>query len=599
MQKSHDGWFVAILVVGLCFIATMAIPRFVSGDISTPQGLPVFVSSSGDVRERLVVDQVEYLRLTEFYNGTGPATDVAPFTHRWLVPRLASLLPFESIVAINVVNLAALSVGLLSLLLLLRRWALSPLALLAASTAYSLCFPVLWYSSSSFVDAAAVGLVSLVVLAAYQRWWMGALVLVPAVMMKESALVCVPFGIALEFVRTPRRPLPGTIVRMATWPAAGLVGLALASLFAPRSTLQFWPWIPDDLTALRKNISGNLSTPVFMAEILLTVSVPAAGVMLAWYACLRRGLRPPVDRIVPLSAGVIAAAGLSFMSFVSAVWEGRTAWMLIPFALPLVGIWIDAGRANTHSTTAQLTADQPPDELRLRSDVARRAAMVCAATLLIIAAPLLSSVQRMGNSPSAEDPSHGCRFAGSLAEQLRSPAIRSTGEGPGDVELPRSATPTPLVARIEVQGSGPFTASLASSPTDDGEQVLRTNGPYRGSILLDVTQDDRWLRMTAESRWTLTLLPVAQMLQGTGEVPIDGAGDVVMVVPGGTRAEAWASFVAGDAQVAPVGRSRFSNDDLRAEALLPRGTEAIVVRSEGPWKLRVRRSGEMLPGFGC
>ena len=212
--------------------------------------------------------------------------------------------PLSAPIAFNAVNLVLLAVGLASLVILLRGWGLSAAVLAGSTLVYAVSFPVLWYSTSNWTDAGSVGLVGVCILAAYRRWWLGLLVLVPAVLAKETSLVCVAFGMALEASRPALEPKGRRVARMACWLVGGLVSVALARNCRWCQSDGFLAMAGCGCGDHPQQRGPNLRNSSGPPSVLLTALVPGAILIGVWWLMQRRGLLIERHIRLPLTAGM-------------------------------------------------------------------------------------------------------------------------------------------------------------------------------------------------------------------------------------------------------------------------------------------------------
>ena len=446
----------------------------------------MFVTADGDAYQGLVTDQAEYFRLTEYYAGRGPAPDTAPFTSRLLVPWLAARLPLSAPIAFNVVNLVLLAVGLASLVMLLRGWGLSAAVLAGSTLVYAVSFPVLWYSTSNWTDAGSVGLVGVCILAAYRRWWLGLLVLVPAVLAKETSLVCVAFGMALEATRPALVPKGRRVARMACWLVGGLVSVALARTVAGASPTVFSPWLVADAATIRNNVALNLRNSSGPPSVLLTALVPGAILIGVWWLMQRRGLLIERHIRLPLTAGMVGAVVLSAVSFLTALWDGRVLWVMFPFALPLGAVTVEV---LLHSGVEPFSVLQSTTRPITMARLLRRLGVgAVAAFALILGA---ASVGRRIAPPAAEVDAVGVQWADHLGELRLDhfPAVEGLGRDSVPVPLVRSA---PLLLDYDTTGPGAFSMHLRPEEGPGRSQLLvQRSSPSSGTVLVDSLRSQR------------------------------------------------------------------------------------------------------------
>lgn len=343
---------IAIALVGLLVLVAAALPRFGARGEPAMAHLFSYELADGEELVGLTVDMREYLHGTEYWAGVTDAPSVAPFTSRLAVPFVAGQLPWSAPTSFNVVVLAALALGLVALIAAWVRLELSAGAVLLGTLAYALAFPVFYWSSFIYVDGAVVGLLAVLLAAlVFDRPWIALLVLMVAVLAKESGLAGVPVVMVWAWLDGPSdAPL---IRQRRTWiaVAAVIVGIAtmvLARVVGPTATEFYNPWLPTP-SQISRYFGANLGRPGPLAQVVFTAAIPAALVLLAW----RRRSRgePDLDPRLFWTAmtGVVMALLLNVQALFTAQWDGRTLWTAYPYAATLgAAAW--HGLANARSS---------------------------------------------------------------------------------------------------------------------------------------------------------------------------------------------------------------------------------------------------------
>jgi len=577
---STRATLVAVLV-GLLALVVVGAPRFARGLGEPPQLAPLYVSSSGERVEGLVTDQVEYLRLVDWASGRRPAPDTAPFTQRLLVPALAAFVPLDEPIALNVVNLALMGVGLVSLVLLIRSWVGRSNVVVLVALLYGTGFPVLWYATSSWVDAGAVGLAGLVVYAAYRRWWLAVILLVPAVLAKESAMVCVAFGLALEWTRDPAAaPRAPRAVRLVAWPAAGVLGMLAARLLAPPSSVTA-PWRPSDLDAVQHWLASNFNGPRNLAHVLLTGALPLLGLLFTWFGVRGRRMTVPRERLLPLTAGCLAVLALSAGAVFGALWDGRTVWMLVPLGLPLLAMWLDqVGLAGFGQDRVDEAASTSVG--RVQAATTPWVQLGCVIVAAVLTLPLVAS-ELASASPGAVSAS-SCRFADRLAELDEFEGSVDEREGDATIDLPADLGDAPLV--VELSSDQAVTLQVLDAGGAVLDEPVSADERYHGTVLIDAGPDASVLGVESSGSWSLVQRPVSQLFNWEAVGPLRGDGDAVLVIPGGSRVAAIATLRSSDpdAGIVAVGATPSAGVEPEPVVELPRGTEAVQIRGS-EWQL--------------
>ncbi|MFN7147901.1 MAG: hypothetical protein ACK4V6_00295 [Microthrixaceae bacterium] len=585
----EEGALVPTRWVGLCFLAgavailLVAAPRFARHESVGPSTGPTFVTAEGDGYLQLVTDHVEYFRLIEHFAGTGPAPDTAPFTGRLVAPWLAAQLPFDAPVALAVVDLLLLGVGLASMLLLLRSWGISRPVLALATAAYALSFPVLWYGAANWVDPAAVGLIGLCILAAYRRWWLGALALVPAVLTKESALVCVVFGVALELTRPGRTSRGVRLARAGAWLGAAAASWWLLAALTIDSPVVFAPWVPGNLEVLLQVVAVNMRSAGSLSLVLLSGLLPLGILVGLWLTRRRRPI--PRHVLVPLLAGALGALGLSALALVGALWDGRLIWATYPFLLPL-GAWMLEVQRRTFAERSGLGSDPSFREMAgpLRAELTPRRVVRAglAAVGLFVAILVLGGVwgvlgEVLSPRASVMEPNR-VAFADRLDELRLDEVVDRSGRGDAAVPIPMQRD-APLLVDYEHRGPGELRLVAPS-----GDTLVEREGAAQGTVVLDAT-DQGALEVLADGAWSLRFRSISDAFHWSGYAPMSGASDAVILIPGGSIEVRTVELRSDDPDahltaITADGARRLDSGDV-----LPPGTEALAVISAAEWEL--------------
>ncbi|CAN5562464.1 hypothetical protein BH10ACT3_BH10ACT3_12440 [soil metagenome] len=343
------GAAVVLALAGVALLWLVAAPRFGAFGAEPSPVLFEYTTSTGREMTGLTVDMREYLHATEYYAGTGDAPTIAPFSNRVAVPFVAGLLPWDAPVSLNLVVLAALSIGLVALVAAWRRLGLALGPMVVGTLGFSVAFPVFYWGSFNYVDGAVVGLLAVLLAAlVFEQPVVAIVVLLAAVFTKEAGLVGLPVIVVWSFLGATSRATKWALSAGAA--VASVAGLVLAQVLAPRATEFYNPWLPT-LSDMHDYFGNNVGRPGPMGQVVLTAVVPAALTLFAWNR-RRNGLIDLDPRLFwTLSVGVVAGVLLNIQALLTAQWDGRTLWTIYPFALTL--------GAAALTRRAQRPADEP------------------------------------------------------------------------------------------------------------------------------------------------------------------------------------------------------------------------------------------------
>lgn len=331
----RDHRAVAVLIVVLSLPLVLA-PRFNRQDLGIVQ--PLIGTPKGEVQ----IDMRNYLNLTRYFRGELSLDSVAaPFAYRPLVPFLAARLPFDPFLSFNLVNVAAIGITPLIVFLTVRRLGFPFEYGILGGLLYLWSFPVMYYGPSGYVDATAMLILFLMVMArAYQKdAWLPLLGIMGG-LAKETVVVVFPFLVA-DLWRRRRKRSSGSIYLILTlfsyWGAIHWVRArcGVDSQFV---------WLPDTVF-----LSQNLYRIKAYASPLLAFGIPG------WLALsyLIKHFRMDRDRMaIPMVVGMFSGLALFAYSFLAAYSDGRFVWTAYPFMIVLALCHIRAERRRHTASSA-------------------------------------------------------------------------------------------------------------------------------------------------------------------------------------------------------------------------------------------------------
>jgi hypothetical protein len=555
---------VATIALGIALILGVALGTGRSSS-ARPSG-SAYTTAAAHLRSDEVPDSVAYLEMIDAHHG-GPGSDMAPFTARWLVPAIAGLLPLDSGTALQLVNIALLIAGMACLVLLISGWVRHSATLVAAVVLFSVAVPVLQSAGAFYVDAAAVGLVAIGIWAAYRTpLWAALAVLAVGVMAKETVLILVAFGVTLELTRgSGARQRWG---RAAAWCVTGGAAFLVARQVGGSSRLVFVPWIPHDLHNLDLVLRSNLARGDAWILTGLTLAVPIMSVVIAIWTARRHWFHIAPTRLAPLAVGVGFAILLSVWAAVAAWWDPRSAWMALPFGVPLAALLIDAILERGIRSTMH--------DRRFRRIVGATVALAfaCLVVAAVVSAALpFRAYQNHETTPRLTAtplrPFEAVRHAGRGSTRLDVP---DTGDGRPvllDVDVPH-----PARVRVQLQG--------ASRPLFDGR--LDTSGTF----LVDPTGPGGTVNLAVDGPWTARFRSLNTVSRWSPLNALTGHGPNVVLIPGASPFSISALFTSSTkgSHFQLVGGACHVPDcpDERSGEL-PIGLEALAVNDPGNWSV--------------
>ena len=141
------------------------------------------------------LDSYTYVQYVNYYNGEDIEEEVSkPYSFRFLVPLIASLLPFDSFTSLNIICLSTEILGLLFLMKVLALLGFTPKTIFITSFLYAFSFPVFYYGVVGLLDAPAIFLIILGVYLTLRKQLIPLIfTMIIAAMVNEKAVLLLPF----------------------------------------------------------------------------------------------------------------------------------------------------------------------------------------------------------------------------------------------------------------------------------------------------------------------------------------------------------------------------------------------------------------------
>jgi hypothetical protein len=512
-----------------------------------------------------VPDSVAYLEMTDAHHG-GPGSDMAPFTARWLVPAIAGLLPMDAGAALQLVNIVLLIAGMACLVLLLSDWVRHSATLMVAVVLFGVSVPVLQSAGALMVDAAAVGLVSIGIWAAYRLpMWAALGVLAVGVMAKETAIILVAFGVTLELMRGA-----GTRVRWAkaaAWCVTGGAAYLIARHVGASGRLVFVPWLPHDLHNLELLLRVNLGRGAAWILTGLTLVVPIASILVAIWGARGGWFRIRPVRLVPLAVGVGFAFLLSAWAAVAAWWEPRSAWMALPFGVPVAALLVDAVLDRGIRSTLR--------SRRFRRVVAATAAL---GFVSLVVAGVVSTAL-----PFNAYQSHETTPRLTATPLRRFETVSHSGHGDTQLRVPDTGDGRPVVLDVDV----PQPAKVRIETSGSGRPLFDAKLDKTGTFLVDPKGPGATVAITVDGPWTARFRSLDTVSRWSSLDALSGHGPDLVLIPGGSPFSASALFQSSTkgSHFQLVGSCHVPDCPDERAGQLPIGLEALVVNDPGDWSV--------------
>jgi hypothetical protein len=292
---------------------------------------------------RPLSDALHYITYTHYFRGNilQPPFNTLPEIHSWkpIVPYLASWLPFDAMTSLNIINMLFLLMGIWALYRLFDHFYIKKTLVWLGLYIFVVSFPMFYYATIGYLDAAAVGLVCLGLWCLFaQHWWALFLIIVLGNWAKESVLVLVPATFLYVYAFKKNR----------WW-------WAMPALFLSGYTVSSWlirqlaPTIFRGIATHRYNhpndgnfagfwhiksqiLMDNLSNPHFYGSYILSF-LPLLGMM--WYVGrLRVGIFSANKKVLYIFlAGIATSLAMHTFALLAGVPDGRLLWVSYPFGV--------------------------------------------------------------------------------------------------------------------------------------------------------------------------------------------------------------------------------------------------------------------------
>jgi hypothetical protein len=550
---------IVVALVGVLVLVGAAFLRAPTYD----SGVATYTTSSGHVYRSLLPDSVAYLQMADRQHG-GPGSDMRPFTSRLLAPELAGWLPTDAGVGLRTVNLGLLCLGLVALTALIGSWVRRTTSLVIAVLLYATAIPVVKFGWSLMVDGAVVGAIAVGIWVIQRRpLWNGLVAIVLAVLVKEWALVLVPFAIATDLTTCPRPRR--TSARIGAWCAAGMLGLALSWLGGRSGRTVFVPWIPHDLQTVKFTLQNNLGRPDGWMLAAATLFVPVLSTVILGVAAHRRWVRIEPVRFIPFAIGGTAGAAVWASAAAIAWWDIRSAWLVVPFGVPMAALLIDAVL-----------------ERGVRSVLLGRRGRQLAMTLGAIGVVALVVMSAVESSFSISPFfAHGLEpRLGREPTEPRMSSVDRHGSGRSTIAIPDFGAAGPVVLDVTVATPSHVRIDVSGSPSAVFDGRLED----RGTFLLDSQDRSPRVRLDVDGGWSGRFRTLDTLGVWNASAALTGHGPNVLLIPGGSTESYEASFGGSRTNhIWLVGNCHIPRCPDNTANVLPIGLEALVVDDPGDW----------------
>ena len=327
MGDAHiDGRLFILLV---CILMILIYPRFNREDRF---GIDAY-TTQGKPATEMLADAGKYINHVRYFRGEANAEVLRePWAYRPLPIYLASLLPFNPMTSINVVNVLFLIVGLYFLLKTISLMGLTQTSMCFAGFMFTVSFPVFFYTSVAYIDPVLIGFLCVgLYLIVAKRQLLFFLMLFLGAMVKDPYIIILPAWTIYQICLTPNKFVKAIVSSLLAL-LLFISLLYLIRLLTPVDESFFW-------VASLNGLEFNLSRPRAWIAWMLTFG-PAG--ILATYFLFKENIRIlKSPEIACCSVGMLGSFAVFGYSFFSVHLDGRYIWIAYPFMIPLACLLLE------------------------------------------------------------------------------------------------------------------------------------------------------------------------------------------------------------------------------------------------------------------
>jgi len=308
-------WYKAVLLfVSLILIS---IPRFNWRPL--PEPLNSFVGTKP-------FDVEQYEKYVEFFRGDKLILNEleGPFSYRPLVPFIASFLPFDALTSINLINLFFLSLGLFFLIKLLKHFNFDERAIFLGGLLYIISFPVFYYTTSGYIDASLVGMISIINYYMFlNKHFIFLIFFTLGILIKETVIIVLPVLVVyIYFQKNYEKKILKILFAVLIY----AVVEGVIRYFAPSKNFYIWSPSTDILLF-------NLSRVKTYLSFILTFGLPGLISLIVFFSNKKNQI--PNEVFYSLVSGIVMSILLWIYSILTAYADGRQLWVSYNFTVPL------------------------------------------------------------------------------------------------------------------------------------------------------------------------------------------------------------------------------------------------------------------------
>lgn len=277
-------------------------------------------------------DVEQYEKYVSYFRGNQIAGEEleSPFSHRPLIPFLASLLQFDELTSLNLINILIISVGLIYLLKFLWSLKFSNKSVFIGGLLFVVSFPTFYYTTSGYIDASLVGMILIFNYLLYtNKYYIFLIFFLIASLIKETVIVTFPaIVVYLYFNEKGVNKYYKILFPIILF----FLIQSLIKYYAPSKNNFFWK--PNFET-----IIYNLERIKTYLSFILTLGVPGFFTILNLINFKKFFI--PYEIFLSLIVGALSGFILWFYSIFTAHSDGRHLWVIYPYTVPIATNFIN------------------------------------------------------------------------------------------------------------------------------------------------------------------------------------------------------------------------------------------------------------------
>lgn len=316
ISKHINIYSLLLMLLLLC----VTLPRFNRHDFAIGS-----ITSNG-IKE--LGDASQYISIVQYFRGDlGIEALAVPFTYRPLVPLVASILPFDPMTSINLVNLASMLICIVFMYKIFDYFGFSEAWKFLGGVLFVVSFPVFYYSTIGYIDASLICAITVgLYFVIEDKYGCLLITLCIGVFVKETIVILILVWVVYNVIS--KRFDLSEISRTILLIAAVYISYRIAKNVIPLS--QEYVWEPSV-----QSLFFNIGRARTWLSFILSFGIPGfISVFLYWF---RKDIFSSYRREVVLTMliGLLLSLLLFVYSLLSAYADGRFVWVSYPFSVPL------------------------------------------------------------------------------------------------------------------------------------------------------------------------------------------------------------------------------------------------------------------------